>query len=161
VDISGGIKPIAVAMYLAANLNKTEITYAKEGVWGDPTSIRRLYGEVKKSSDTSRQKRFTFSIESVKPLPWLPIGISKDFAQISFEILEKLAAKDDGFSPSMAEIVGTAKARIMLGHRHMPELVDLGYVAVRNTGYQITQAGRAILRLKECSFIPQGDGATR
>jgi hypothetical protein len=154
VDVSGGIKPVAIAMYLAANLNKVKVSYATESMWGDPSTLRPLIRRIK---DEMKERRFRFSVDTVTPLPLLPLSLNLD--KFTVDMLEQLNRRG-GFARTITDLVGRKKSAIMKGHRRLASLYELGYVDRRSGGYQISSMGRALLPMKRCSFLRQDGGET-
>ena len=129
VDISSGPKVVTTALYIAAALNNTAVTYFIAG----------KYATVK-----GLPEQYDYSIKHHQRVPTLPLIIKS----IPFNVLEKLASTG-GYAESAAALAGTKdKKKSISIARHLRTLESMGYVIRSGRGYQISAVGKEILKLE-------------
>jgi DNA-binding MarR family transcriptional regulator len=144
VDISTGNKMVAVALYLAAQLNKVPVTYCSARYY----SSQRKRGQT----PTSEQDQIAFSAAESYELPSLPLRLDP----LHFDVLERVAKI--GEVASITELVNLVegemdvkKSDLMRFSRIADELIDYGYMKRKRSGraveLRITDAGRAVYPL--------------
>lgn len=145
IDIAaGGNKIIAVALFIAAQLNKVPVSYTVGSEWGDANYIKAIREELREKREL-KPSSFEFSVSGIQPLPYVPLCIGK----IHFDALERLARQPQGRVSLVKELVESDKKGAYVGvARKLRWLMRQGYVIGVGKGYQITEQGRRILALK-------------